>query len=212
SAIIAAGSQATKLPFLPEDERVVDSTGALELREIPEKMLVVGGGIIGIEMATVYSALGSKVDVVEMLDGLMQGPDRDVVKVWEKQNAHRFDNVMLETKTVAAEAKEDGIYVSFEGKNALEGPQRYDVVLQAVGRRPNRDQLAADAAGVTIEKGFIPVDKQMRSNVANIYAIGDIVGEPMLAHKAVHEAHVAAEAIAGQKSFFDARVIPSVDY
>ncbi len=212
SAIIAAGSQATKLPFLPEDERVIDSTGALELREIPEKMLVIGGGIIGLEMATVYSALGSKIDVVEMLDGLMQGPDRDLVKVWEKRNSHRFDNVMLETKTVSAEAKDDGIYVSFEGKNALEGPQRYDVVLQAVGRRPNGDQLAADAAGVTVEKGFIPVDKQMRTNVANIYAIGDIVGGPMLAHKAVHEAHVAAEAIAGQKSFFDARVIPSVAY
>src|SRR5690625_2705786 len=212
SAIIAAGSQATKLPFLPDDERIFDSTGALELREIPEKMLAIGGGIIGLEMATVYAALGSKIDVVEMLDGLMQGPDRDLVNIWEKHNAHRFDNVMLETKTDSAEAKKDGIYVTFEGKNAPEGPQRYDAVLQAVGRRPNGDQIAADAAGVTVENGFIPVDKQMRTNVANIYAIGDIVGEPMLAHKAVHEAHVAAEAIAGQKSFFDARVIPSVAY
>ncbi|HEY9278620.1 MAG TPA: dihydrolipoyl dehydrogenase [Eoetvoesiella sp.] len=213
SAIIAAGSQSVKLPFLPDDDRIVDSTGALLLSSIPEKMLIVGGGIIGLEMGTVYSALGSRLDVVEMLSGLMQGADRDLVKVWEKMNAKRFDHIMLNTKTVGAEAKEDGIWVSFEGENAPKEPQRYDLVLQAVGRVPNGNKLAADKAGVIVgERGFIPVDRQMRTNVPHIYAIGDIVGQPMLAHKAVHEAHVAAEVIAGQKSYFDARVIPSVAY
>ncbi len=212
-AIIAAGSESVKLPFLPEDERVVDSTGALELRQKPEKMLVIGGGIIGLEMATVYSALGARIDVVEMMDSLFAGADKDLTKVWEKRNKHRFDNLMLKTKTVSAEAKEDGIYVSFEGDKAPSEPQRYDLVLQAVGRRPNGTKLSADKAGVHVdERGFIPVDAQMRTNVSHIFAIGDIVGQPMLAHKAVHEAHVAAQVIAGQKSVFDARVIPSVAY
>ncbi|HLV28815.1 MAG TPA: dihydrolipoyl dehydrogenase [Burkholderiaceae bacterium] len=213
SAIIAAGSESVKLPFLPQDDRIVDSTGALKLASIPERMLIIGGGIIGLEMGTVYSSLGARLDVVEMLPGLMPGADRDLVKVWEKMNAKRFDRVMLETRTVSAEARDDGIWVSFEGKNAPEGPQRYDLVLQAVGRRPNGANIGADAAGVQVdERGFIAVDRQMRSNVPHIYAIGDIVGQPMLAHKAVHEGHVAAEVIAGEKSYFDARVIPSVAY
>ncbi|HNC62300.1 MAG TPA: NAD(P)/FAD-dependent oxidoreductase, partial [Rhodocyclaceae bacterium] len=196
--IIAAGSAAVRLPFLPEDERIVDSTGALELRQVPGRMLVIGGGIIGLEMATVYSTLGAKIDVVEMLDGLMQGPDRDLVKVWEKQNAHRFDQIMLETKTVAVEARPDGLWVKFEGRQAPAEAQRYDLILQAAGRSPNGRKIGADKAGVTVtERGFIPVDAQMRTNVAHIHAIGDIVGNPMLAHKAVHEAHVAAEAAAG---------------
>ena len=212
-AIIAAGSQSVKLPFMPSDERVVDSTGALLLRSIPKKMLIVGGGIIGLEMGTVYSALGSRLDVVEMQDGLMQGADRDLVKVWQKMNSHRFDHLMLKTKTVAAEAKKDGIYVTFEGESAPKEAQRYDLVLQAVGRTPNGKKIGAERAGVVVtERGFIEVDRQMRTNVPNIFAIGDIVGQPMLAHKAVHEGHVAAEAAAGQKSFFDARVIPSVAY
>ena len=213
SAITAAGSESVKLPFLPKDDRIVDSTGALKLASIPKKMLIVGGGIIGLEMGTVYSALGARLDVVEMLSGLMQGADRDLVKVWEKMNAGRFDHIMLNTKTVGAEARDDGIWVSFEGDKAPKEAQRYDLVLQAVGRRPNGASISADKAGVQVsERGFIPVDKQMRTNVPHIYAIGDIVGQPMLAHKAVHEAHVAAEVIAGQKSYFDARVIPAVAY
>ena len=212
-AIIAAGSQSVKLPFMPEDERVVDSTGALLLRNIPKRMLIVGGGIIGLEMGTVYSALGSRLDVVEMQDGLMQGADRDLVKVWQKKNAHRFDNLMLNTKTVGAVAKKDGIYVSFEGASAPKEPQRYDLVLQAVGRTPNGKKIGVDKAGVLVsDRGFIEVDRQMRTNVSNIFAIGDLIGQPMLAHKAVHEGHVAAEVAAGQKSYFDARVIPSVAY
>ena len=212
-AIIAAGSQSVKLPFMPDDERVVDSTGALLLRNIPKKMLIVGGGIIGLEMVTVYSALGSRLDVVEMQDGLMQGADRDLVKVWQKKNAHRFDNLMLNTKTVGAVAKKDGIYVTFEGAGAPKEAQRYDLVLQAVGRTPNGKKIGAEKAGVLVsERGFIEVDRQMRTNVPNIFAIGDLIGQPMLAHKAVHEGHVAAEAAAGQKSYFDARVIPSVAY
>ncbi|MVW71037.1 dihydrolipoyl dehydrogenase [Bordetella sp. 15P40C-2] len=213
NAIIAAGSQSVKLPFLPDDARIVDSTGALQLREVPKKMLIIGGGIIGLEMGTVYSTLGARLDVVEMQDGLMQGADRDLVKVWQKMNAHRFDNIMLKTKTVGAEAKKDGIYVTFEGEGAPKEPQRYDLVLQAVGRSPNGKKIAADKAGIAVtDRGFIEVDRQMRTNVEHIFAIGDIVGQPMLAHKAVHEGHVAAEAAAGQKSFFDARVIPSVAY
>jgi dihydrolipoamide dehydrogenase len=212
-AIIAAGSQAVKLPFMPEDERVVDSTGALLLKSIPKRMLVIGGGIIGLEMATVYSTLGTRIDVVEMLDGLMQGADRDLVKVWEKVNAPRFDNVMLKTKTVGAKATTAGIEVSFEGEKAPKEPQVYDLVLVAVGRSPNGKKIAADKAGVAVtERGFIDVDKQMRTNVPHIFAIGDIVGQPMLAHKAVHEAHVAAEAAHGEPAFFDARQIPSVAY
>ncbi|KER66816.1 dihydrolipoamide dehydrogenase [Burkholderia cepacia] len=212
-AIIAAGSQAVKLPFMPEDPRVVDSTGALELRQLPKRMLVIGGGIIGLEMATVYSTLGAEIDVVEMMDGLMMGADRDLVKVWEKYNAKRFGNVMLKTKTVGAEAKEDGIYVKFEGEKAPAEAQRYDLVLVAVGRSPNGKKIGADQAGVAVtDRGFIDVDKQMRTNVPHIFAIGDIVGQPMLAHKAVHEGHVAAEAAHGEKAYFDALQIPSVAY
>ncbi|MBI3712083.1 MAG: dihydrolipoyl dehydrogenase [Burkholderiales bacterium] len=215
-AIIAAGSSVVKLPFVPEDPRIVDSTGALELRQIPKRMLVIGGGIIGLEMATVYSTLGARIDVVEMLDGLMQGADRDMVKVWQKHNAHRFDNIMTKTKTVGVEALPEGIKVTFEAAEAgvaAPAAQIYDLVLVAVGRSPNGKKIAADKAGVQVtDRGFINVDKQMRTNVPHIFAIGDLVGQPMLAHKAVHEAHVAAEAAAGEKSYFDATVIPSVAY
>ena len=213
NAIIAAGSRVVNLPFIPQDPRIVDSTGALELKSVPKKMLIIGGGIIGLEMGTVYSTLGARLDVVEMLDGLMQGADRDLVKVWQKMNEHRFDNIMTSTKTVAVEAREDGIYVSFEGAKAPTEPQRYDLVLVAAGRAPNGKLIGAENAGVAVtDRGFIEVDKQQRTNVPHIYAIGDIVGQPMLAHKAVHEAHVAAENCAGQKSYFDARVIPGVAY
>jgi len=212
-AIIAAGSEAVKLPFVPEDPRIVDSTGALELRQIPAKLLVIGGGIIGLEMATVYSTLGTRLEVVEMLDGLMPGADRDLVKVWEKVNAPRFDKILLKTKTVSVDAKKDGLYVTFEGEQAPSKPQRYDMILVAVGRSPNGKLIDADKAGVAVtDRGFIPADKQMRTNVPHIFAIGDIVGQPMLAHKAVHEGHVAAEAAAGKPAFFDARQIPSVAY
>jgi dihydrolipoamide dehydrogenase len=218
--IIAAGSQAVRLPFMPDDPRVVDSTGALALKEVPKRMLILGGGIIGLEMGTVYSTLGSRLDVVEMMDGLMQGADRDLVKVWQKMNAHRFDNIMLKTKTVGAKATPAGIEVTFEGEGAP-APQTYDLVLQAVGRSPNGKKIGADQAGVAVtDRGFINVDIQMRTNVPHIFAIGDIVGQPMLAHKAVHEAHVAAEVIAGElqgkpelaAAAFNARVIPSVAY
>ena len=213
NAIIAAGSRVVNLPFIPQDPRIVDSTGALELKSVPKKTLIIGGGIIGLEMGTVYSTLGARLDVVEMLDGLMQGADRDLVKVWQKMNEHRFDNIMTSTKTVAVEAKEDGIYVNFEGAKAPAEPQRYDLVLVAAGRAPNGKLIGAENAGVAVtDRGFIEVDKQQRTNVPHIYAIGDIVGQPMLAHKAVHEAHVAAENCAGQKSYFDARVIPGVAY
>jgi dihydrolipoamide dehydrogenase len=218
--IIAAGSQAVRLPFMPDDPRVVDSTGALALKEVPKRMLILGGGIIGLEMGTVYSTLGARLDVVEMMDGLMQGADRDLVKVWQKMNAHRFDNILLKTKTVGAKATPAGIEVTFEGEGAPP-PQTYDLVLQAVGRSPNGKKIGAEKAGVSVtDRGFIPVDIQMRTNVPHIFAIGDIVGQPMLAHKAVHEAHVAAEVIAGElqgnkelsASAFNARVIPSVAY
>jgi dihydrolipoamide dehydrogenase len=213
NAIIAAGSQSAKLPSLPEDPRIVDSTGALELRSKPKRLLVIGGGIIGLEMGTVYSTLGARLDVVEMLDGLMAGADRDLVKVWQTFNARRFDNVMLKTKTVKVEALKEGLRVSFEGENAPAEPQLYDMILVSVGRTPNGRKIGAEAAGVAInERGFVPVDSQMRTNVSHIFAIGDIARPPMLAHKAVHEGHVAAEAAAGQKSYFDARVIPSVAY
>lgn len=224
NAIIAAGSEAVHLPFLPKDERIVDSTGALALKEVPKRMLILGGGIIGLEMGTVYSTLGARLDVVEMMDGLMQGADRDLVKVWQKMNAHRFDNIMVNTKTVAAEATPEGIKVSFEPAKdgvTVPEPQTYDLVLQAVGRTPNGKKIGAEAAGVSVtDRGFINVDIQMRTNVPHIFAIGDIVGQPMLAHKAVHEAHVAAEVIAGElqgnkelaSAAFNARVIPSVAY
>jgi dihydrolipoamide dehydrogenase len=215
-AIIAAGSSVVKLPFVPEDPRIVDSTGALELRAIPKKMLVIGGGIIGLEMAHVYSTLGARIDVVEMLDGLMQGADRDMVKVWQKFNEKRFDKIMTKTKTVGVEALPEGIKVTFESADAgVAAPdaQVYDMVLVAVGRSPNGGKLGAEKAGVAVtERGFITVDGQMRTNVPHIFAIGDLVGQPMLAHKAVHEAHVAAEAAHGEKTFFDAKVIPSVAY
>ncbi|MES2633817.1 MAG: dihydrolipoyl dehydrogenase [Pseudomonadota bacterium] len=219
--IIAAGSQAVHLPFMPKDPRVVDSTGALELQGSPKRMLILGGGIIGLEMGTVYSTLGARLDVVEMLDGLMQGADRDLVKVWQKMNTPRFDNIMLKTKTVGAEATADGILVKFEGEQAPKDPQVYDIVLQAVGRTPNGKKIGAEKAGVAVsDRGFVPVDIQMRTNVPHIFAIGDIVGQPMLAHKAVHEAHVAAEVACGdmngdehlRRSAFNARVIPSVAY
>ncbi len=213
SAIIAAGSQAAKIPTLPDDPRIVDSTGALELRSKPKRMLVIGGGIIGLEMGTVYSTLGARLDVVEMMDVLMAGADRDLVKVWQSFNARRFDKIMLKTKTTKVEALKEGIKVWFEGENAPAEPQLYDLVLVSVGRTPNGRKIAAEAAGVAVnERGFIAVDGQMRTNVPHIFAIGDIVGQPMLAHKAVHEGHVAAEAAAGQKSYFDATVIPSVAY
>lgn len=224
NAIIAAGSQAVHLPFMPKDERVVDSTGALDLKAVPKRMLILGGGIIGLEMGTVYSTLGARLDVVEMMDGLMQGADRDLVKVWQKMNAPRFDNIMVNTKTVGAEATPEGIKVTFapakDGVTVPE-PQTYDLVLQAVGRTPNGKKISAEKAGVAVtDRGFIDVDIQMRTNVPNIFAIGDIVGQPMLAHKAVHEAHVAAEVIAGElqgnkelaSAAFNARVIPSVAY
>ena len=212
-AIIAAGSQAVKLPFVPDDPRIVDSTGALELRRVPERMLVIGGGIIGLEMAAVYSTLGSRIDVVEMLDGLMPGADRDLVKVWQKRNAGRFGRIMLKTKTVSVEANANGVLVGFEGEEAPAEPEYYDMVLVSVGRSPNGNRIGAERAGVAVDaRGFIAVDRQMRTNVPHIFAIGDIVGQPMLAHKAVHEGHVAAEVCAGQKSFFDAHVIPSVAY
>ncbi len=220
-AIIAAGSQAVRLPFMPDNPRVVDSTGALALQGVPQKMLIVGGGIIGLEMGTVYSTLGARLDVVEMMDGLMQGADRDLVKVWEKMNKHRFDNILLKTKTVGAQATPEGIQVQFEGLDGTKSEGTYDLVLQAVGRTPNGKKIAADKAGVSVtDRGFINVDIQMRTNVPHIFAIGDIVGQPMLAHKAVHEAHVAAEVIAGElqgnkelaSAAFNARVIPSVAY
>jgi dihydrolipoamide dehydrogenase len=212
-AIIAAGSEAIRLPFLPDDPRIVDSTGALELRSLPKRMLVIGGGIIGLEMATVYSTLGARIDVAEALDGLMLGADRDLVKVWSKHNAPRFDRIMLKTRAVAAGAKTDGIHVRFEGEQAPKEAIAYDLVLVAVGRTPNGKRIGAENAGVTVrERGFVPVDRQMRTNVPHIFAIGDISGAPMLAHKAVHEGHVAAEAAAGKPSHFDARQIPSVAY
>jgi dihydrolipoamide dehydrogenase len=212
-AIIAAGSEAVKLPFIPEDPRIVDSTGALELREIPKRMLVIGGGIIGLEMATVYSTLGARIDVVEMLENLMPGADRDLVRIWNKVNAPRFDNVMMKTKTVAVKAEKDGIYVTFEGEKAPAESQRYDLVLVAVGRTPNGKRIGAENAGIAVsDRGFIDVDKQMRTNVPHIFAVGDIAGQPMLAHKAVHEGHVAAEVASGAKSVFDAQQIPAVAY
>jgi len=209
--IIAAGSEVSRLPGLPDDPRIIDSTGALEL-DLPRRMLVVGGGIIGLEMATVYAALGVKVSVVELTEGLMPGCDRDLVRPLEKRIAGQFEAVMLRTKVTAIEALPEGLKVTFEGAKAAE-PQLYDKVLVAVGRTPNGTKLRCDAAGVHVsERGYIPVDRQQRTNVPHIFAIGDVVGQPMLAHKATHEAKVAAEVIAGHKRFFDARSIPSVAY
>jgi dihydrolipoamide dehydrogenase len=210
--IIAAGSESTQLPGLPEDPRIVDSTGALELRELPERMLVVGGGIIGLEMATVYDALGVKVSVVELTDQLMPGVDKDLLRPFEKRVRKRYEAIMLGTRVTKLEAGDAGITVSFEGEQAPE-PRTYGLVLIAVGRSPNGKRIGAEQAGIAVdERGFVPVDGQQRTNVPHIFAIGDIVGQPMLAHKATHEGKVAAEVCAGQKRFFDARVIPSVAY
>lgn len=213
NAIIAAGSRPIELPFIPhQDPRIWDSTDALELREVPKKMLIMGGGIIGLEMATVYHALGSEIEVVEMFDQVIPAADKDLIKVFNKTIEKKF-KLMLETKVTKVEAKDDGIHVSMEGKAAPDGAERYDVVLVAIGRAPNGKLISAEKAGVAVdERGFINVDKQMRTNVAHIYAIGDIVGQPMLAHKGVHEGHVAAEVISGKKHYFDPKVIPSVSY
>ncbi|SNV80601.1 dihydrolipoyl dehydrogenase [Haemophilus pittmaniae] len=212
NAIIAAGSRPIQLPFIPhEDPRVWDSTDALKLKEVPKKLLIMGGGIIGLEMGTVYDALGSEVEVVEMFDQVIPAADKDVVAIYTKQVEKKF-KLMLETKVTAVEAKDDGIYVSMEGK-ACNDTKRYDAVLVAIGRTPNGKLIDAGKAGVEVdERGFIHVDKQMRTNVPHIFAIGDIVGQPMLAHKGVHEGHVAAEVIAGKKHYFDPKVIPSIAY
>ncbi|MBT8448846.1 MAG: dihydrolipoyl dehydrogenase, partial [Gammaproteobacteria bacterium] len=213
SCIIAAGSRVVKLPFLPDDPRIIDSTGALELESIPKKMLCLGGGIIGLEMATVYNSLGAEITVVELLDQLIPGADKDIVQPLAKRLKAKYKDIMLNTKVTAVEAKDDGLWVTFEGDKAPKEPVRFDKILSAVGRRPNGDLLAAEKAGVHVdERGFIPADAQMRTNVAHIYAIGDIIGQPMLAHKATHEAHVAAEVVAGQKHFFEPACIPNVAY
>ena len=213
NAIIAAGSQPVRLPFLPEDPRILDSTGALQLREIPDHLLVLGGGIIGLEMAAVYHALGSKITIVEMLDSLMAGADRDMVRPLQKRISKQYENILLETRVTKVEAQKKGLKVYFEGKNAPEKPQIFDCILSSVGRNPNGFLVAAEKAGVEVdEEGFIATDSQMRTNVPHIFAIGDIVGQPMLAHKATHEGKVAAEVISGMKSHFDARAIPSVAY
>ena len=210
NAIIAAGSRPIELPFIPhEDPRIWNSTDALKLKEVPKKLLIMGGGIIGLEMGTVYHALGSEIEVVEMFDQVIPAADKDVVAIYTKQIEKKF-KLMLETKVTAVEAKDDGIYVSMEGK-ACNDTKRYDAVLVAIGRVPNGKLIDAGKAGVEVDdRGFIHVDKQMRTNVPHIYAIGDIVGQPMLAHKGVHEGHVAAEVIAGQKHYFDPKVIPSI--
>ncbi len=213
NCIIAAGSRVVQLPFLPDDKRIIDSTGALELENIPKSILVIGGGIIGLEMATVYRALGSKISIVEMFEQLIPAADKDVAKVLHRYVTKQYESIMLETSVTKVEAKKDGLWVTFEGKNAPKEPQRYDKILSAVGRRPNGDLLDAGKAGVNVdERGFIAVDNQLRTNIPNIYAIGDIVGQPMLAHKATHEAHVAAEVIAGKKHVFEPQCIPSVAY
>ncbi len=217
NAIIAAGSRVTKLPFIPwDDPRVMDSTDALELTEVPKRLLVVGGGIIGLEMATVYDALGSKVSVVELSPGLIPGVDRDVVRPLERRIKKRYENIWTNTKVTAIEPTKKGLKCSFEGVSKGKGAPEtdtFDRVLVAIGRSPNGQLIDADKAGVAVdERGFIAVDKQQHTNVPHIFAIGDIVGQPMLAHKATHEGKVAAEVIAGQKSYFDARTIPSVAY
>ena len=213
NAVIAAGSRPVKLPFLPDDPRIIDSTGSLELASIPKNLLVIGGGIIGLEMATVYHALGSRITIVEMLDGLMAGADRDLVRPFQKRIAKQYDNIWLETRVTEVEALKKGLRVHFEGKNSPDKPQMYDCILSSVGRVPNGLNIGAEKAGVEVdEKGFISTDTQMRTNVSHIFAIGDLAGQPMLAHKASHEAKVAAEVISGMKSFFDARAVPSVAY
>ncbi|WP_099827426.1 dihydrolipoyl dehydrogenase [Oceaniglobus indicus] len=212
--VIAAGSEAVKLPFIPhDDDRVIDSTGALELADIPKRLLVLGGGIIGLEMATVYEALGSKVTVVELMDQIIPGCDKDMVKPLHSRIAKRYENIMLKTKVTAVEAGKKGLKVTFEDDKGKSSDDTFDKVLVAVGRKPNGKLIDAEKAGVAVdERGFIAVDNQQRTGVAHIFAIGDVVGQPMLAHKAVHEGKVAAEVIAGHKRFFDARLIPSVAY
>jgi dihydrolipoamide dehydrogenase len=211
--IIAAGSSVARIPGFPyDDKRIIDSTGALELAQIPKRLLVVGGGIIGLEMATVYDALGSKITVVELMDALIPGADQDIVRVLQKRISKRYEKILLKTKVSKIEAQKEGLKVTFDA-GGVQSTDTFDAILMAVGRRPNGREIKAEAAGVAVnERGFIPVDKQMRSNVPHIYAIGDICGEPMLAHKATHEAKIAAEVIAGHKAFFDARTIPSVAY
>lgn len=212
-AIIAAGSRPIKLPFLPDDPRIIDSTGALELTDIPKRLLVIGGGIIGLEMATVYGALGSQINVVELTDFILPGVDRDIATPLYKHIKPKYESIMLGTKVTGAEAKKDGIWVTFEGKEAPSKPERFDKVLMSVGRVPNGKLIDASIAGITVdERGFIPVDKQMRTNVNHIFAIGDIVGNPMLAHKAMPEGRIAAEVIAGKKHYFDPKCIPSIAY
>lgn len=212
NAIIAVGSQPVKLPFLPDDPRIFDSTGALELQKTDGEMLVIGGGIIGMEMATVYRALGAKITVVEVMDSLIAGCDKDIVQPFQKRVSKQY-NILLKTKVTKVEAKKDGLWVTFEGENAPDKPQRFDLILSAVGRKSNGGLISAEKAGVKVdERGFIAVDKQMRTNVPHIFAIGDVVGNPMLAHKAIPEGRVAAEVIAGLKHFFDPRCIPSVAY
>jgi dihydrolipoamide dehydrogenase len=210
TCIIAAGSSAVHLPFLPNDPRIVDSTGALDLPFVPKNMLIVGGGIIGLEMATVYSALGARIDIVEQFDGLLNGIDRDLVKIWMSRNKHRFDRVMTSTNLTSVTATKEGLSTEFEGPGAA--PKSYDLILQATGRRPNGSELNLEAAGLRYHNGFISVNDQMQTAVSNIFAIGDLVGQPMLAHKAVHQGHVAAEVASGHKASFDTKVIPSVAY
>ena len=212
-SIVAVGSRPARLPFLPDDPRIVDSTGALALPTIPRRMLVIGGGIVGLEMATVYASLGATVDVVEVLDHLMPGADRDLVKIWNAENRERLGRIMLETRAISAETAPEGIRLAFEGADAPAEAQLYDLVLAAAGRTANGDRIGAEAAGLDVARGgTIAVDRQMRTAAPHIFAIGDVAGVPMLAHKAVHEGHVAAEAAAGLKSGFDATVIPAVAY
>lgn len=212
-AIIAVGSRPVMLPFLPDDPRIMDSTGALEIEEIKGKLLVIGGGIIGLEMATVYHALGAEITIVELMEQIIPGADNDVVTPLYKRIKQRYKNIYLKTKVTKVEAKKDGLYVTFEGENAPAQPEKFDRILCAVGRRPNGDQTDAGKAGVKVdERGFIPVDKQLRTNVANIFAIGDVNGNPMLAHKAMPEGRVAAEVIAGLKHYFDPKCIANVAY
>ncbi len=212
-AIIAAGSRVVDLPFIPKDKRIIDSTGALELGNVKGNMLVIGGGIIGLEMATVYDALGANITIVELMDQIIPGADKDLITPLYKRISKKYETIMLKTKVTKVDAKKDGLYVTFEGDNAPDKPQKFDQILVAVGRRPNSDLVAADKAGVKInERGFIEVDNQLKTNVANIYAIGDTVGQPMLAHKAVPEGRTAAEVIAGKKHYFDPKCIPSVAY
>lgn len=213
NAIIATGSRPVKLPFLPDDPRIIDSTGALQLEKTDGKMLVIGGGIIGLEMATVYHALGAEITIVELMDQLIPGADKDVVMPLSKRIQKRYKNIYLKTKVTNVSAKKDGLWVTFEGENAPKEPEKFDIILSAVGRRPNNDLLDLDKAGVKLDdKGFVAVDKQQRTNVANIFAIGDASGNPMLAHKAMPEGRVAAEVVSGLKRYFDPKCIPSVAY